>query len=259
MLWKVPRVPGRRSGHGRVVHSRTWCPESKNSATIVPCPATSTPACSRCRAREVADVQRWNLPEGWVIRPRGPAGRRHAGTCWPGWWRAGDGWNRPGPTASPPTGAATAIPAPPDQNMAGRRTPMYARTRSCRTSPPWPSCWAPITRPRAAAPSSSQPQTAGLIDQLRASGAVLTYDPSAPTAATPSPSPRARTADTHNGERAEGGTAAAKTPATAEGRARVTIPHARKRADMGINVPEGDLIPARGGTSPNRGSITTPN
>ncbi|HEV2254461.1 MAG TPA: hypothetical protein VGS06_14810 [Streptosporangiaceae bacterium] len=28
-------------------------PQSKNSATTVPCPATSTPACSRCRAREV--------------------------------------------------------------------------------------------------------------------------------------------------------------------------------------------------------------
>ena len=42
--------------------------------------------------------------------------------------------------------------------------------------------------------------TAGLIDRLRASGAVLIYDPetgpSAPTAATPLRSPQARAADT---------------------------------------------------------------
>jgi hypothetical protein len=38
-------------------------------------------------------------------------GRRSGGTCWPGCWsagHAGGGWNQPGPTASPPTGAATA-------------------------------------------------------------------------------------------------------------------------------------------------------
>ena len=107
-------------------------------------------------------VQRWNLPEGWVISkhpahpalvseadfiaaqqasvPRGPAGQatrryllagllaRAAG--------ADGGWNQPGPTASPPTGAATATPAPPAPDLADRRTPMCARTRSCRTWPP---------------------------------------------------------------------------------------------------------------------------
>jgi len=74
-------------------------------------------------------VQRWNLPEGWVIsdRPahpalvseadfiatqdisaaRGPAPRPRratAGTCWPVSWPAGPaggGWNQPGPTARP--------------------------------------------------------------------------------------------------------------------------------------------------------------
>ena len=83
-------------------------------------------------------VQRWNLPAGWVISarpahpalvsetdyiaaqdasaPRGPAGpatRRYllAGLLAAG--GAGGGWSPPGPTASPPTGAATATPAPP--------------------------------------------------------------------------------------------------------------------------------------------------
>ena len=84
-------------------------------------------------------VQRWNLPDGWVIsaRPAHPAlvseddfiaaqdvnapaalpprtGQRGGGIGWPGCWpagRAGGGWNRPGPTASPRTGAGTATPA----------------------------------------------------------------------------------------------------------------------------------------------------
>lgn len=92
-------------------------------------------------------VQRWNLPEGWVIskrpahaalvseagfiatrtRPRRAArpGRQRDGTGWPGCWPAGGaaGWNRPGPTASPLTGAVTAIPAPPSPGPRAPRTP----------------------------------------------------------------------------------------------------------------------------------------
>ena len=110
-------------------------------------------------------VQRWNLPDGWVISkhpalrpwsarpasspprtlPRRAArpGRRCAGTCWPGSWRADGaacGSNQPGPTASPPTGAATATPALPAQNPDAPRTPTCERTRSSRTWPPSPSC-----------------------------------------------------------------------------------------------------------------------
>ena len=108
-------------------------------------------------------VQRWNLPDGWVIsdKPahpalvseadfiaaqdvnvaRGPAPqtaqpcRRGGGTGWPGCWPAvpaGGGWNQPGPTASPPTGAATATPAPCRPTRSARRTPTSARTASCR-------------------------------------------------------------------------------------------------------------------------------
>jgi len=84
-------------------------------------------------------VQRWNLPDGWVISAR-PGPRRwsarttsspcrtstrpadlsrtisqcSAGTCWPGCWPAGcagAGWSQPVPTASRRIGAGTAGPA----------------------------------------------------------------------------------------------------------------------------------------------------
>ena len=117
-------------------------------------------------------VQRWNLPDGWVIsaRPahealvseadfiaaqdisaaRGPAARedirpaaRGGGTCWPGCWhagRAGGGWNQRGPTAGPPTGAATGTPAPPRPTRDGRGTPTSARTAPWRSCPPCTCC-----------------------------------------------------------------------------------------------------------------------
>ena len=149
-------------------------------------------------------VQRWNLPEGWVISehpahpalvseadfiaaqeasaPRGPAGpavRRYllAGVWPPG--GAGGGWNRPGPTASPPTGAATATPAPPDRNT-GRPKNTYVREDQIL---PRLAAIAILlagdaqARGSGAVQVTAAAQTAGLIDQLRASGAVLTYDP----------------------------------------------------------------------------------
>jgi site-specific DNA recombinase len=103
-------------------------------------------------------VQRWNLPDGWIIsarpahealvrtsaRPAVPSPqttrprRKGDGTCWPGCWpagRAGGGWNRPGPTAGPPTGATTGIPPPARPAWNGRGTPTSARTSSWRTCP----------------------------------------------------------------------------------------------------------------------------
>ena len=47
---------------------------------------------------------------------------------------------RPGPTTSPPTGAATATPARPASILAGRRTCTSVRIRSCPAWLPWPSC-----------------------------------------------------------------------------------------------------------------------
>jgi site-specific DNA recombinase len=132
-------------------------------------------------------VQRWNLPEGWVIsrHPAHPAlvseadfiaaqdataprraarpARPRDGTCWPGCWpagAAGGGWSRRGPTASPPTGAATDTPAPPALIPPGRRTPTCAKTTSCRTWPPSASCWpaTPAAKRRRATASSSSPR-----------------------------------------------------------------------------------------------------
>jgi DNA invertase Pin-like site-specific DNA recombinase len=113
-------------------------------------------------------VQRWNLPDGWVISSRlaHPAlvseddfvaaqdvnaarGRSRrmsqcsAGTFWPGCWPAeyaGAGWSQPGPTASRRTGAGTAIPARWHQTRPARRTPISARTNSFRTCLPCTCC-----------------------------------------------------------------------------------------------------------------------
>jgi hypothetical protein len=110
-------------------------------------------------------VQRWNLPEGWVISKQ-PAHaalvseadfikartlpysadrppRRRAGTCSPGCScadGAGGVLNQRGPTAGPPTGAATATSAPSARNQDGPATLTCARTRSFRTWPRSASC-----------------------------------------------------------------------------------------------------------------------
>jgi site-specific DNA recombinase len=116
-------------------------------------------------------VQRWNLPDGWVIsrKPahpalvseadfiaaqdigaaRGPspcgdlvppARRRYllAGllTCGICERRMESAWS----TASPPTGAAIAIPRPRGRIWIGRRTATSARTGSCRTLLPCTCC-----------------------------------------------------------------------------------------------------------------------
>jgi len=138
-------------------------------------------------------VQRWNLPDGWVIsrrpahpalvseddfvaaqdinaarRPRTPQDepvlRRYllAGllACWPAGCAGGE-WSQPGPTAKPRTGAGTAAPARRCRTRRGRRTPTSARTSCCRTCPPCTSCSpAPPSGPDAAsepAPTSGAP------------------------------------------------------------------------------------------------------
>jgi Recombinase len=88
-------------------------------------------------------VQRWSLPDGWVIsnRPAHPALVSEADfIAAQDISAARGGWNQPGPTAIPPTGAATATPAPPRPIRPGRRTPASGRTASCRTSPCCTSC-----------------------------------------------------------------------------------------------------------------------
>ena len=60
---------------------------------------------------------------------------------------AGGGWNPPGPTASPLTGAATGTPARAVPIPGGGRTCTSARSSSCPAWPRWPSCWLAMTRP----------------------------------------------------------------------------------------------------------------
>src|ERR1039457_1158033 len=140
----IPGIRGGRCGTGSALTS-TWptrrtprwairrciggtCPEAGSSPNI--------PRTRRWSARQISS------PPRTAPRRAAPPGPRHAGTCWPGCWPAGSaegGWNQRGPTASPPTGAATATPAPPAQNRDGPRTPTYARTRSSRTLRPSPS------------------------------------------------------------------------------------------------------------------------
>ena len=84
-------------------------------------------------------------------------------------------------------------------------------------------------------------QSADLIDQLRASGAVLTHDPDTRTIRDWGLAGWIAVTTGHNRLNAEAGEKgrkerrlASETPATAGGRARVTIPPARKRPVMGI-------------------------
>ena len=94
---------------------------------------------------------------------------------------AGGGWNRRGRTASRPTGAATATPAPPAPVPPGRGTCMSARTRSCPAWPPSPSCThataGGLGRSGQPARSRRPRQAAELIDELRSRDVSLIYDP----------------------------------------------------------------------------------
>jgi hypothetical protein len=118
----------------------------------------SIPRTRRWSAKRTSSRPR--TPQRRAVRPA----RRRDGTCRPGLSRAGgadQGSNRAGPATGPRTGAATATPAPPSPIPPGRRTPMSARTRSCRTWPPSPSCW---PARREARPREPRP---GAADQAR--------------------------------------------------------------------------------------------
>jgi site-specific DNA recombinase len=116
-------------------------------------------------------VQRWNLPDGWVIsrRPahpalvseddfvaaqdinaaRGPVPqdepvlRRYllAGLLPAGC--AGGGWNQPGPTARPRTGAGTAAPARWRPDPSRPKNTYIREDKLCRTCPPCTCCSPP--------------------------------------------------------------------------------------------------------------------
>jgi DNA invertase Pin-like site-specific DNA recombinase len=163
------------------------------------------------------DVQRWNLPDGWVISARpahealvseadfiaaqdihasrgpsprgdlaGPVKRRYLLSGLLVCEYASGGWNQRGPTASPPTGAATASPPPAHLTPVGRRTPTSARTGSCRTCPPCTCCSPdqPGERgggaPRRGTDVRCQ-ATEDVISYLREQQVTVTYDPAAGT------------------------------------------------------------------------------
>jgi site-specific DNA recombinase len=128
-------------------------------------------------------VQRWNLPEGWVISkhpahpalvseadfiaaqeasaPRGPSGpavRRYllAGllACGRCGRRLESAWSNGKPAYRCRHGYTSAARA---LTPFGPRTHMCAKTRSCRTSPRWPSCWPGKAGPRVPARCRSPP------------------------------------------------------------------------------------------------------
>ena len=154
------------------------------------CPSGSSPTAWRTRrwsARPTSSPPRTSAspaaPCPAAIRPC----RRNVATCWPGCWlagRAGGGWNQRGPTAGPPTGAATATPASPRPIRGRRGTPTPGRTASC---PACPLC-ASTGRSRARrsaqeAPTDVRPAASpeDVIGYLREHGITLTYDPAAGT------------------------------------------------------------------------------
>jgi hypothetical protein len=86
-----------RLGHGSV----RLCPEPKNSAAILPCPATRTSACSRCRARDVTGSCQSSVDTCPVKREPQPATPWHTSSAPPGALRP----QRQDVPARPPAGS----------------------------------------------------------------------------------------------------------------------------------------------------------
>ena len=190
--WLIPGIRGGRCGTGSGPTS-TWSTRATPGWGIGRCSAGTCPRAGSSPA--IVRTRRWSArptspPPRTPLRRAARLDRPYGGTCWPGCSLAagaGGGWNRPGPTASPPTGAATATPAPRAPTRVGRRTPTSVRTRSCRTWRLWPSSLPAAVailltsggqaQGSDTAQISDPAETACLIDQLRTAGVSLTYDP----------------------------------------------------------------------------------
>ena len=219
------------------------CAEARN-------PARTHRGSSRAWRRAAAAGAADPGPGHWRQRRAGRPGGWRAGWCTggiccmsPRCFRpaAASRPGSPGPTARPPTAAATATPAPPAPNLGGLRTP-YVREDQIL---PHLAAIAILLADNSQAKNAGTAQvtvpaeTAALIDQMRASQVILTYDPDDRTcapAATALPLPRPRTTDaTPATASGEGDQTASEAPGAAGGRARgVTSPHARKRRIMGF-------------------------
>ena len=119
--WRIPGIRAGRCGTGSGPTS-TWLTRLTAPWGIGRCSGGTCPKAGL--SRNIRRMRRWSArpisspPRTWPRRAARP-GRRCGGTCWPGCWCAGGagaGWNQRGATASPPTGAATATPAPPAQD-----------------------------------------------------------------------------------------------------------------------------------------------
>ena len=243
--WPTRATPGGRCGTGSAPTS-TW--------STRPTPGSGT-----------GQVQRWNLPEGWVISalpahpalvseadfiaaqdasaPRGPAGpatRRYllagllrCGTCGR---RLESAWSNGKPAYRCRHGHTSATRPEP-----GRPKNTYVREDQIL---PHLAALAILLARGSQANGDGQPaqvtapaQTADLIDQLRTAGVILTYDPGTLTlrtgTTTPSRSPSAGTADTPGRTPGKEAKHQVKAPAAAGGWAWVTIRHARNTRLMG--------------------------
>lgn len=133
----------------------------------------------RTGRRRVAGHER-----GGLRGPAGPAARRYllagllrCGVC-------GGGWNPRGPTASPATGAGTATPAPPAPTLPGnlylREDTILPRLAALAILQQ-DSGHQPRSRKRVSRQITAPAQAADQIEQLRASGVSVIYDPATKT------------------------------------------------------------------------------
>ena len=100
-----------------------WAVRSDESGAAPPHSAAGAPPIPTTSSRPGPTRPRTSWPPA-ARPPRRTWPRRNGGgTCWPSSSSArcaGGGWNQPGPTGKPPTGAATVTAALPDQTRAGR-------------------------------------------------------------------------------------------------------------------------------------------
>jgi hypothetical protein len=175
-------------------------------------------------------------------------GRRSGGSCWPGCWsagHAGGAWNQPGPTASPPTGAATATRPQRNQIPNGRRTPTSARTASAAPaglarSTDW--CQSRRRAPTADPPRHRRPAPCHRGGRDRVPARAADHPHLRPCRRHPACRKRQGRPDHHpeskltevRGPVPEGGTErTAGRPALAAASAQVTSRHARNQTDTG--------------------------
>ena len=257
---------------GRCGRWRSWPIPGTRAAGMEPAahrhrsgrPATLPWGISRCSVEP---------PEGWVIsnhpahpalvseadfiaaqdttlpaaRPRSTH-RCCAGTCWPGCIACGrcgrrleSAWSNGGAAYRCRHGYTSATAPDPGRpkNTYVREDQLLPHLPALASCSPRPRCAAIRTVPEPCQ-HTRRAQAADLIDQLRISRAVLTYNPDTRTVCADGSAPAERhhrretTDKAKNGQRGKEEARNTRAPAAAGGRARVTMLHARKQQAMGI-------------------------